>query len=84
MKDQSLRLLIQRAGSSCNSERGWCERHGHYCPQLDVQRTAFLSFAARSLVAPSMPMNGDSEVTVEEKNFLSNAGIPFGGDGEDG
>lgn len=61
VKRESMELLIQKAGRSQNLKRGHCERHGHYCPQLDIQRTAFLHLASECMV------------TAEEKAFLSNA-----------
>ena len=58
----SLELIAEKSSRSHNRKRGWCERHNHYCPQLDVQRTAFLAISAKTMV------------TAEEKCFLSNAG----------
>lgn len=57
---RALQLVVSNAGSSFNTKRGLCERHGHYCVQLDVARAASRLFGAMCLV------------TAEEKSALWN------------
>jgi hypothetical protein len=40
---------------------GWCEQHGHYCPLLEVNRTAARVYGAIAL---------NTALTVEERRSL--------------
>jgi hypothetical protein len=56
--NRELDALLARQLAKRDWKAGWCERHGHHCPMLEVSRTAARVFGAMTMV------------TAEEKRTL--------------